>query len=107
MGAGTEERPEAFGRAALTRALQKRERFLTRIVASLESFVTVERPAPHARRRGHRKLLGRSRDEVIGQDVRGAIPAQVLQPSPPEQVRPRWRRVPLAGDGLALCARRD
>ena len=115
-----------FEREDLVRALQARERFLTDVIGSLESFVTIDEEwrLTYVNTAAER-TLGLSSEELLGEDVRDLTPRTVLEealPSLEQAMRDkvvvefdasdaknaiflRARAYPLADGGLAVYVR--
>jgi PAS domain S-box-containing protein len=73
------EQVETFERDELVRALQARERFLTGVIGSLESFVTIDEDwrLTYANAATER-LTGLDVDDLVGKDLRDLTPLAIL-----------------------------
>jgi PAS domain S-box-containing protein len=123
MSGEVNEHVEAFEREELVRALQARERFLTGVIGSLESFVTIDEDwrLTYANAATER-LSGLGVDDLLGKDLRDLTPLPILGQTLPTLERAMEERVvaevdtnddkrdavfhirayPLADGGLAL-----
>ena len=79
MSGKVNEQSETFEREELVRALQARERFLTGVIGSLESFVTVDEDwrLTYTNAAAER-LAGLDDRPLVGRDLRDLTPASVL-----------------------------
>ena len=119
------QQSETFEREELVRALQARERFLTGVIGSLESFVTIDEDwrLTYANAAAER-LVGLEEGDLVGRDIRDLASAPALVQALPlleramrEQAVVEFdasdegraavfhiRACPLADGGLALYA---